>query len=129
MAALDFTCSFAREMSHGLGISPEFLDRIDITGPDDELPSVYRVTDFASASIGVAGAALAELLGTNQPVTINRRLASLWFGLSFRPQGWELPPLWNAIAGDYPTSDGWIRLHTNAPPSPSRRAGRIMCVG
>jgi hypothetical protein len=29
--------------------------------------------------------------------------------------GREPPPLWDAVAGDYPTADGWIRLHTNYP--------------
>jgi hypothetical protein len=29
--------------------------------------------------------------------------------------GWSVPPLWDPIAGDYATRDGWIRLHTNAP--------------
>ena len=26
-----------------------------------------------------------------------------------------MPNPWDAIAGDYPTADGWIKLHTNAP--------------
>jgi crotonobetainyl-CoA:carnitine CoA-transferase CaiB-like acyl-CoA transferase len=26
-----------------------------------------------------------------------------------------MPEAWDPIAGDYPTNDGWIRLHTNAP--------------
>jgi hypothetical protein len=28
-------------------------------------------------------------------------------------RGWTLPPVWDPIAGDYATRDGWIRLHTN----------------
>ncbi|MGL1761012.1 hypothetical protein ACSTG6_23590, partial [Vibrio parahaemolyticus] len=32
-----------------------------------------------------------------------------------RPNGWVPPPPWDPIAGDYPGTDGWIRLHTNAP--------------
>lgn len=53
--------------------------------------------------------------GASQPeITINRDLASLWFGLSFTPVAWELPPVWDAVAGDYRCADGWIRLHTNA---------------
>lgn len=27
--------------------------------------------------------------------------------------GWQRPPLWDPIAGNYRTADGWIRLHTN----------------
>jgi hypothetical protein len=37
------------------------------------------------------------------------------FAASLRPVGWAPPPLWDPIAGDYRTRDGWIRLHTNAP--------------
>lgn len=48
-------------------------------------------------------------------VQVDRRLASFWFGMSIRPQGWSLPPIWDAVAGDYRARDGWIRLHTNAP--------------
>lgn len=45
---------------------------------------------------------------------VDRRLASMWFGMSVRPQNWTLPPLWDPVGGDYPAADGWIRLHTNA---------------
>ena len=84
-----------------------------------ELPSVYPVTDFASAVTATAALAVLELLeartGKEQSATVDRRLASFWFGLSIRPIGWKLPPAWDPIAGDYPTRDGFIRLHTNAP--------------
>lgn len=94
------------------GIAVRFAD-------SDELPAVFRVTDFAAAAVGTAGAALAAFVrtafGARPEVTVSRRLASLWYGWSIRPQGWELPPAWDAVAGDYAASDGWIRLHTNAP--------------
>jgi crotonobetainyl-CoA:carnitine CoA-transferase CaiB-like acyl-CoA transferase len=83
------------------------------------LPSIYPVTDFASAMIATAAQSILELLRTRNGQTrtaiIDRRLASFWFGLSIRPIGWKLLPPWDPIAGDYRTSDGWIRLHTNAP--------------
>lgn len=85
------------------------------------LPSVFAVTDFAAASMAAAGLATATLarrmargVGPLARVTVDRCLASFWFGLSVRPQGWSLPPIWDAVAGDYRTRDGWIRLHTNA---------------
>ena len=53
--------------------------------------------------------------GDRPSVEVDRRLASLWFASSLRPEGWRVPPAWDAVAGDYPTRDGWIRLHTNAP--------------
>ena len=86
---------------------------------DGALPSAFAVTDLACASIAVAGQALSELLhqqtGHLPAVAVDRRLASFWFSTSLRPIGWQVPPLWDAIAGDYATRDGWIRLHTNAP--------------
>ncbi|WP_248742547.1 MULTISPECIES: CoA transferase [unclassified Pseudomonas] len=83
------------------------------------LPSTFAVTDLACASIAAAGHAVGELLrqqtGQLPGVEIDRRLASFWFATSLRPIGWEVPPLWDPVAGDYATRDGWIRLHTNAP--------------
>lgn len=83
------------------------------------LPSAFAVTDLASASIAAAGQAASELLlqqtGRLPPLEVDRRLASFWFATSIRPMGWSVPPLWDPIAGDYATRDGWIRLHTNAP--------------
>ncbi|WP_339465253.1 CoA transferase [Pseudomonas sp. EA_65y_Pfl2_P74] len=83
------------------------------------LPSAFAVTDLACASIAVAGQAISQLLnqqtGRLPAVEVDRRLASFWFATSLRPIGWQVPPLWDPIAGDYATRDGWIRLHTNAP--------------
>ncbi|MCE6979886.1 acyl-CoA transferase [Pseudomonas frederiksbergensis] len=83
------------------------------------LPSAFAVTDLACASIAAAGQAVSELLqqhtGRLPPLEVDRRLASFWFATSIRPVGWSVPPLWDPVAGDYATKDGWIRLHTNAP--------------
>ena len=83
------------------------------------LPSAFAVTDLAVASIGAAGQAVAQLIqqqtGRLPGVSVDRRLASFWFSSSIRPVGWETPPLWDPVAGDYASADGWIRLHTNAP--------------
>ena len=73
-----------------------------------------------------AGAAATALPGTGGNHSVDRDLASLWFGLSFTPVGWELPPVWDAIAGDYRCADGWIRLHTNAP---HHRAAALKVLG
>ena len=79
------------------------------------LPSAFPVTDLAAGSIAAAGLAIADLVGTAPGVTVDRRLASLWFRTSLRPIGWALPAPWDPVAGDYRARDGWIRLHTNAP--------------
>lgn len=87
---------------------------------EGQLNSIFPVTELAAVSWGAAGLSCAQLLqqryGTPpQQVYVDRRLASLWFGWTLRPVGWELPAAWDPLAGDYATSDGWIRLHTNAP--------------
>lgn len=93
------------------------------------LPSRFDVTGLAAASIAAAGAEIARYAAPSRSdrapgsrerggparVAVDRRLASMWFGFSIRPQGWALPSPWDPIAGDYRTRDGWIRLHTNAP--------------
>ncbi|MGF6128479.1 hypothetical protein QF019_003692 [Pseudomonas frederiksbergensis] len=83
------------------------------------LPSAFAVTDLACTSIAAAGQAVSELLqqhtGRLPSLEVDRRLASFWFATSLRPVGWNVPPLWDPVAGDYATKDGWIRLHTNAP--------------
>ncbi|KST58808.1 acyl-CoA transferase [Methylobacterium sp. GXS13] len=86
--------------------------RISGTGT---LPSAFRVTELAAASIAAAGLALAEVAGLDGPVAVDRRLASFWFATSLRPENWRVPAPWDPVAGDYRTRDGWIRLHTNAP--------------
>lgn len=91
-----------------------------VTG-DGYRPSRYAVSELANASLGAVGLALADLIAVLNlapyapEVTVDQRLASLWYGSSFRPEGWEMPALWDPIAGDYPCADGWIRLHTNLP--------------
>jgi crotonobetainyl-CoA:carnitine CoA-transferase CaiB-like acyl-CoA transferase len=96
------------------------LDALTLTGDARVLPSVFDVTGFATACVGVAGLAAAELHavrnGTDvDPVTVDAREASAAFTCEalFAPQGWERIGAWDAIAGDYRAADGWIRLHTN----------------
>ena len=105
------------------------IERIDVTGEGD-LPSVFAVSDFAAACVCGVGAAVAELIEARfdraSRIRVSRRLSSLWFGYSLRPVDWKLPSPWDPIAGDYPTVDGWIRLHTNAP---HHREGALAVLG
>jgi len=94
------------------------MPALRVTG-NPTLESAFPVSDLATASIAVAGLAVSQLVTSTTDVepavTIDRGLADAWFGTAFTPVGWELPSPWDAIAGDYQTADGWIRLHTNAP--------------
>ncbi len=95
-------------------------------------PSAFAVSELASASFATVGQELARLmvalnLVPERPeVSVDHRLASLWYGWSFKPDGWEMPGAWDAIAGDYRASDGWIRLHTNLP---QHRAAALRVLG
>jgi hypothetical protein len=84
------------------------------------LPSVYAVSALASATVAAAAAAVSALQAVRtgaglRPVTVDRTHAAA----AFRSEryasavGWTLPSVWDPIAGDYRTRDGWIRLHTN----------------
>ncbi|CAB5662045.1 Formyl-coenzyme A transferase [Delftia tsuruhatensis] len=109
---------FAAQIWESLQGAPDACQRLRMQGRGS-LHSVFAVSDLAGASMGAAGLAMSELIGllgvAAPSVAVDRRLASLWFGTTLRPQGWELPGLWDAVAGDYRAADGWIRLHTNAP--------------
>ena len=110
--------AFLRDIWTSLGGDAALPRSVLFTG-DGDLPSAFAVSDLAAGCIGASGLAIAELIttrGDQRPaVHVDRRLASFWFGTTLRPIGWSTPPPWDPIAGDYATSDGWIRLHTNAP--------------
>ncbi len=102
------------------------------TTGEGTLPSAFAVSELATASFAAVGRemarymAAANLSPTAPEVTVDHRLASLWYRYSFKPDGWEMPSLWDAIAGDYRASDGWIRLHTNLP---HHRAAALRVLG
>lgn len=102
-----------------LGGDVDECQRVTLT-TEGALPSAYRVTELASASMAAVALSIAKLRALSsgksiETVEVDRRLASFWFSSSLRPSGWQVPSLWDAVAGDYRTKDGWIRLHTNAP--------------
>jgi CoA-transferase family III len=84
--------------------------------------SAFKVSVLAAGSIGAASRAAIEfafergMVAENDArVVVHRRLSSAWFRSTLRSADWDLPPMWDALAGDYETADGWIKLHTNAP--------------
>lgn len=92
------------------------------------LPSAFPVSELATTSTSAATLAAARYAGGGA-VTVDRRLASAWFASSISPEGWSVPPAWDPIAGDYETSDGWIRLHTNAEHHRAAALGVLGCDG
>ncbi|MGX7680545.1 CoA transferase [Jatrophihabitans sp. DSM 45814] len=117
------------EMWHALDGGMPLLDQLSFTGAGP-FDSSYPVNALASASIGVAGLAIAEYAAASRPsipqVVVDRALAGAWFSRTLWPSGWALPSLWDPIAGDYRSTDGWIRLHTNAP---HHRAAALEVLG
>lgn len=101
------------EALDALDLPPERAERLAIERPR-AFESRFAVASLAAASIGAAGLAAADLLGTER-VAVDGALACGWFAWSVRPVGWEQAATWDPIAGDYPSADGWVRLHTNAP--------------
>lgn len=114
---------FSHSIQSGLGVihqdssipgwhEPEILG-------EGALGSAFAVTDLALASIGAAAGALAAYVGQQTgrtpAVHLDRRLASLWFGRSLQPLGWQAPAVRDSVTGDYRGRDGWIRIHANAP--------------
>ena len=100
---------------------PALLERVSLAGPGLVLPSVFDVTGLAAGAVGAATLAVAELAaaragsGAVAEVTVDRRGAAAAFAgeALLTPLGWELPPPWDPVAGDYRAGDGWVRLHTN----------------
>jgi hypothetical protein len=96
------------------------VNLVPTDGPRTVLPSHFDVTGLATASVAAATLAAAEFLAARDgtrplPVTVGSRQACAAFAAEglFTPVGWDLPDLWDPIAGNYQAQDGWIRLHTN----------------
>jgi hypothetical protein len=97
---------------------PKLLERIEFTGPEQVLPGPFDVTALAAATVAAATLAVAEFgadLAEVPAVGVDRVAAAAAFRSDalLQPVGWELPPIWDPIAGNYQARDGWIRLHTN----------------
>lgn len=100
---------------------PDSTASLDLTGREPALPSSFRVGAAAQASIGASGLAAAALWrlrgGASQRVAVDMRHAAAEFRSErYLRRAGDMPAdIWDAIAGLYPTSDGWVRLHTNFP--------------
>jgi len=106
-----------------LGGSQAWTEQVEWVGAEHTLPSVYEVNALASAAVAAASLAVAELsaarTGTagyaGRSVTVQREHAAAAFGCERHlvALGWQLPAVWDPLAGDYVCRDGFIRLHTN----------------
>ncbi len=103
------------------GMPEAALGQLSLTGADPALPSSFAVGTVAQATIAATALAAAELHhlrgAARQGVSVEMRHAAAEFRSERLLQiaGGEAPELWDAIAGLYPTADGWVRLHTNFP--------------
>jgi hypothetical protein len=81
---------------------------------------VYPIAEAASAEVAAATLAVAEVHAARVGSVVRRvhvdarhAVAAFRSERYLRPLGWKLPAVWDPIAGDYESTDGWIRLHTN----------------
>ncbi len=121
--------SLLGELVTALDLSAAQAANLQVRG-NDSPASCFPVSDLATAAIGVAGLAAADLLAEGAPglpVQVDRHLAAAWFKTSLCPLGWELPAVWDAVTGDYRTRDGWLRLHANAPHHRERALAVLGC--
>jgi hypothetical protein len=82
------------------------------------LVAAWDVDALATGAVAAFADAVVALLraaGVATTASVDGPLVGAWFRQALRPAGWSLPSPWDPIAGDYAASDGWIRLHTNAP--------------
>ena len=116
----------------GAALPTDALGWLMLAGRDPVLPSSFAVGTAALASLAAAGLAAAELhrlrTGQMQDVAVTMHAAAAEFCSEklLRVDGQTPPDAWDAIAGLYPTADGWVRLHTNFP---HHRAGVVRLLG
>ncbi|KAA8646042.1 hypothetical protein EYZ11_008570 [Aspergillus tanneri] len=104
----------------GLGLPDEALQSLQISGNENHLPSSFKITDLAQASIGLS-ALLAGLIHARRnasPVPIVRVLrqhAAIEFKSErlYTINGQSVPSVWGPIGGLHKTADGYVRVHDN----------------
>jgi crotonobetainyl-CoA:carnitine CoA-transferase CaiB-like acyl-CoA transferase len=108
-----------------VGGEPEALAALDVVDDGPALPSVYRVTDAATATVAATTLAAARLWQERGGPQARARVGSREAAVAFRserylrlvrPDGVRVPMAGpDDRTGDYRTRDGWIRLHCNYP--------------
>lgn len=107
----------------GQATSRTVVDRMAITHLQDPFGSPYRVglAAVSTTAAAIGSIAALESFRSGRPVddiVIDCRHACLAFHSErhVRVQDLADAELWDPIAGNYATADGWIRLHTNMAP-------------
>ncbi|MGI4793657.1 MAG: CoA transferase, partial [Janthinobacterium lividum] len=96
--------SFLSNIWAALDGNPALPGVVSFTG-EGSLRCAFAVSDLAVGSVAAAALAVADYAGLPpSTVTVDRRLASFWFGWSFRARGWTPPPDRNPVSGDYQES-------------------------
>jgi CoA-transferase family III len=103
-----------------LGGAPAMAESLTLSGGARLLPSVYDVGALATATVASALVSLSALHAARtgaapRAVHVDREHAAVAFRSErhLTPLGWNVGQVWDPLAGDYRTRDGWIRLHTN----------------
>lgn len=115
------------------GADPDAPGDIALAGRDPALSSIFRLGTAASAAIGAASLAAAEVwrarTGRRQAVSLDMRAAAAAFRSEHftRVAGRPPPERWAAVSGTYRTRDGrWVQLHCQFP---HLRAGVLEILG
>lgn len=109
------------DILRGAGLPPGLADHARLSGAEPVLRSSFRVDCAAQASIAASGLAAAAIHAARgaamQTVSVDMRHAAVEFRSErhLRLNGEARGEGWDAIAGLYPTRDGFVRLHTNFP--------------
>jgi len=116
------------------GYSEERTREVDIIGGSDPiLPTPFRITETATASLAAIGLAASDLwelrTGRRQVAAVDTRqaTASLRSGTYLQIDGTRVPNGRNEVMGVYPAKNGrWSYLHCNFP---NHRAAALKVLG
>ena len=116
------------------GWSEERAREVEITGGDDPiLPTPFRITGTATASLAAVGLAVSDLWelrsGRRQGIAIDTRqaTASLRSGTYLNMEGAPVPNGRHSVVGTYPAKHGrWSYIHANFP---NHRAAALKVLG
>lgn len=111
-----------RHLWSSLGLPPEALSSLKLTGDGPGLPSSFKIGHLAQTSIALSAltAALIHSLRSHSKVprvTIPLQHAVIEFKSErlYLLNGKSTPPLWGPIGGLHKTADGYVRIHDNFP--------------